>query len=759
MSNLNSAQNLAVQTIEGPLLILAGAGSGKTTVLVNRIAYMIEEKGVAPYQILAITFTNKAAKEMKTRISAKMEGGDEIWASTFHSLCVRILRRDCDRLGYERSFVIYDTQDTKTLLKECIKELNLDDKIFTPNILYSEISRAKDDMLEPSRFEEMYASDFRMSKIAAVYKLYQRKLQANNAMDFDDLIVNTIRLFEKNEDVLAYYHHRFKYIMVDEYQDTNNAQYRLIYLMAKKHRNLCVVGDDDQSIYKFRGANIRNILDFEKQFPDAKVIKLEQNYRSTKNILDAANAVIANNRKRKGKDLWTDGVLGDEICVYHADDERDEAYFVAKEIDRMVSEQNYSFKDFAILYRTNAQSRVMEDTLLRHGLPYRVLAGLRFYDRKEIKDAIAYLRVIVNPNDSVSLKRIINEPKRGIGDTSVAKAEWIAQRDGMGLFDVICEASAHADIARASAKFDVFTKMILSLRERKNTISVADFVETVLVESGYRAALIAENSIEAKSRLENLDELLSAVQEFEKTEHETPGLEGFLEEISLVSDIDNYDEDQPTVTLMTIHAAKGLEFPVVYIIGAEEGLFPGMQSMLEEDELEEERRLCYVAITRAKQKLYITHAASRMIFGQTKYAPVSRFIGEIPSELTMCFEGRKTRERKRMAQTHTMDFIPDYSHSGFGGGVKTTATGSTAKAEISNFGGMSKAALFKSFDVRANDKAETDFVVGDTVEHKKFGRGKVLNVIPLGNDKKIEIQFDSGECKNLMALFANLKKV
>lgn len=756
MSSLNSAQQLAVQTTEGPLLILAGAGSGKTTVLVNRIAHMIENCGVMPYHILAITFTNKAAKEMKTRISAKLEGGEDIWASTFHSLCVRILRRDCDRLGYERSFVIYDTQDTKTLLKECIKELNLDDKIFTPNVLYGEISRAKDDMLNPKRFEDMYASDFRMSKIAAVYKLYQSKLAANNAMDFDDLICNTIRLFEENEDVLAYYHNRFKYIMVDEYQDTNNAQYRLIYLLAKKHRNLCVVGDDDQSIYKFRGANIKNILDFEKQFPDAQVIKLEQNYRSTKNILDAANAVIAHNRKRKGKDLWTDGAAGDEICIYHGDDERDEAYFVTKEIDRMVSEQNYSFKDFAILYRTNAQSRVIEDTLLRFGLPYRVLAGLRFYDRKEIKDAIAYLRVIVNPNDSVSLKRIINEPKRGIGDTSVAKAEAIAQQNGIGIFDVIANASAHPDIARAASKLDVFAGMIRSLQERKDTTEVADFVDAVLNESGYRAALLAENSIESKSRLENLDELLSAVKEFEKTEHETPGLEGFLEEISLVSDIDNYDEDQPTVTLMTIHAAKGLEFPVVYIVGTEEGLFPSMRSMLEDEEIEEERRLCYVAITRAKQKLYITHAASRMIFGQTKYAPPSRFISEIPSELTMSFEGRKTRERKQMAATRTMDFVPDYSQDAFG---KSASSQRSSTPAAPGFGGVSKAALFKSFDVRANEKAETDFSVGDTVEHKKFGRGKVLNVIPLGNDKKIEIQFENGERKNLMALFANLKKV
>ncbi len=756
MSTLNSAQQLAVQTTEGPLLILAGAGSGKTTVLVNRIAHMIENCGVAPYHILAITFTNKAAKEMKTRISAKLEGGEDIWASTFHSLCVHILRRDCVRLGYERSFVIYDTQDTKTLLKECIKELNLDDKIFTPNVLYSEISKAKDDMLDPKRFEDLYAADFRMSKIAAAYKLYQSKLRANNAMDFDDLICNTIRLFEENEDVLAYYHNRFKYIMVDEYQDTNNAQYRLIYLLAKKHCNLCVVGDDDQSIYKFRGANIKNILDFEKQFPDAQVIKLEQNYRSTKNILDAANAVIAHNRKRKGKDLWTDGVAGDEICIYHGDDERDEANFVTKEIDRMVAEQNYSFKDFAILYRTNAQSRVLEDTLLRHGMPYRVLAGLRFYDRKEIKDAIAYLRVIVNLNDSVSLKRIINEPKRGIGDTSVAKAETIAQQNGIGIFDAIENAAQYGDIARAAAKFNVFTSMIRSLQSRKASMEIADFVETVLNESGYRAALIAENSIEAKTRLENLDELLSAVKEFEKTEHETPGLEGFLEEISLVSDIDNYDEEQPTVTLMTIHAAKGLEFPVVYIVGTEEGLFPSMRSMLEDEELEEERRLCYVAITRAKKRLYITHAASRMIFGQTKYAPPSRFISEIPAELTMSFEGKNTRERKQMSKTRTIDFMPDYAQDAFGQGA--SAPRSSAQT-VSSFGGASKAALYKSFDVRANEKAETDFSVGDTVEHKKFGRGKVLNVIPLGNDKKIEIQFESGEKKNLMALFANLKKV
>ena len=759
MSNLNSAQQLAVQTTEGPLLILAGAGSGKTTVLVNRIAYMIESCGVAPYNILAITFTNKAAKEMKTRISAKLEGGDAIWASTFHSLCVRVLRRDCDRLGYERSFVIYDTQDTKTLLKECIKELNLDDKIFTPNVLYGEISRAKDDMLDPKRFEDLYTSDFRMSKIAAVYKMYQNKLRANNAMDFDDLIVNTIRLFEENEDVLAYYHNRFKYIMVDEYQDTNNAQYRLIYLLAKKHRNLCVVGDDDQSIYKFRGANIKNILDFEKQFSDAKVIKLEQNYRSTKNILDAANAVIANNKKRKGKDLWTDGNSGDEICIYHGDDERDEADFVAREIDRKVSEQNFSFKDFAILYRTNAQSRVLEDTLLRRGLPYRVLAGLRFYDRKEIKDAIAYLRVIVNPNDSVSLKRIINEPKRGIGDTSMSKADAIAQREEIGIFDVISNAAAHTEIARASAKLDQFANMIRSLQARKNEMSVADFVDTVLNETGYRAALIAENTIEARTRLENLDELLSAVKEFEKTEHETPGLEGFLEEISLVSDIDNYDEDQPTVTLMTIHAAKGLEFPVVFIVGTEEGLFPSMRSMFEDEELEEERRLCYVAITRAKQMLYITHAASRMLFGQTKYSPPSRFIGEIPAELTMRFEGRRTRERKQMAASRNMDFMPDYAQDGFEAKPKQTYAQKAASAPPSGFGGMNKSALFKSFDVRANDKAETDFAAGDIIEHKKFGKGKVLNVIPLGNDKKIEILFDSGERKNLMALFANLKKL
>jgi len=759
MSNLNKMQQIAVETTEGPLLILAGAGSGKTTVLVNRIAHMIENQYVHPYNILAITFTNKAAKEMKTRISAKLEGGDDIWASTFHSLCVRILRRDCDRLGFERSFVIYDTQDTKTLLKECIKELNIDDKIFTPNVLYGEISRAKDDMLEPKRFSDLYASDFRMSKIAAVYSLYQSKLKANNAMDFDDLICNTIRLFEENEDVLSYYQNRFKYIMVDEYQDTNNAQYRLIYLLAKKHRNLCVVGDDDQSIYKFRGANIRNILDFEDQFPDAKVIKLEQNYRSTKNILDAANAVIANNKKRKGKDLWTDGDTGDEINIYNGDDERDEAQFVAKEIDRMVSEQNYSFKDFAILYRTNAQSRVMEDTLLRYGLPYRVLAGLRFYDRKEIKDAIAYLRVVINPNDSVSLKRIINEPKRGIGDTSINKAETIAQREGKGMFDIISEAEKYADISRGAAKFSVFTDMIRSLQARKDELSVADFVETVLNESGYKAALIAENSIEARTRLENLDELLSAVQEFEKTEHEMPGLEGFLEEISLVSDIDNYDEDQPTVTLMTIHAAKGLEFPVVYIIGAEEGLFPSMRSMLEEEELEEERRLCYVAITRAKQKLYITCAASRMLFGQTKYSPASRFISEIPSELTQRFEGRKARERRQINASRNTDFIPDYSVDGFSSKPSSGYSSKPSAPAAPGFGGVSKAALFKSFDVRANDKAETDFAAGDVVEHKKFGRGTVLNVIPLGNDKKIEIAFDSGEKKNLMALFANLKKV
>lgn len=743
-AGLNPMQREAVMHTEGPLLILAGAGSGKTTVLVNRIAYLLLEKQVRPYNILAITFTNKAANEMKTRVARLFdESANDIWVSTFHSMCVKILRRYITRLGYDSSFVIYDSADSQTVIKDCLKQLNLSDKNFAPRSVLAAISNAKDDLLDPQSFEKMYAGDFRMSKIAQLYISYQNILRANNALDFDDIIVNTVKLFEENPDALEYYQKKFRYIMVDEYQDTNNAQYRLVSLLSSAHRNLCVVGDDDQSIYKFRGANIRNILDFEQEFPDAKVIKLEQNYRSTQTILNAANDVISHNRKRKGKNLWTEGAEGDKIYYYDAENEHDEGRFIAREIDRIVSEGTRQFSDFVILYRTNAQSRVLEEMLLKQGIPYRVLAGLRFYDRKEIKDIIAYLRVIHNPADSVSLKRIINEPKRGIGATTIGHAQDIADSIGASLFDVVMEAGRYTELLRASVKLKDFTDMIALLRRSQPEMRLTDFVDMVLEKTGYRQALLLENSIEAQSRLENLDEFMSVVKEYEAST-EAPSLSDFLESVSLISDIDNYDEDQPAVVLMTIHSAKGLEFPVVFLAGVEEGLFPGTRSMVDEEEIEEERRLCYVAITRAKENLYITKAQARMIFGQTTYPRVSRFVQEIPQELLFEFGGRK----KKAAQAVAM-----------GGGAERSER---IKSTIAQFTNATKSSLFESFDVRkanGGGGAKLDYAEGDMVMHKKFGKGKVLSITPLGNDNKVQIEFENGDVKNLMAMFANLKKV
>ncbi len=743
-AGLNPMQKEAVMHTDGPLLILAGAGSGKTTVLVNRIAYLLTEKNVRPYNILAITFTNKAANEMKERVSRLFdESANDIWVSTFHSMCVKILRRYITRIGYDSSFVIYDSADSQTVIKDCLKQFNLSDANFKPRSVLAQISNAKDDLLDPEEFEKMYAGDFRMSQIAKVYAAYQNILRANNALDFDDIIVKTVQLFEENPDVLEYYQRKFKYIMVDEYQDTNNAQYKLVSLLSAAHRNLCVVGDDDQSIYKFRGANIRNILDFEEEFSDAKVIKLEQNYRSTQTILNAANDVIAHNRKRKGKNLWTAGAEGDKIYFYDGENEHDEGRFIAREIDRLVSENERQFSDFVILYRTNAQSRVLEEMLLRQGIPYRVLAGLRFYDRKEIKDIIAYLRLIHNTADSVSLGRIINEPKRGIGATTLSHAQEIAESMNTSIYSVIKDANLYGDLMRTAVKLKDFTAMIDMLRQAKDSMRITDFVEFVLEKSTYRQSLVLENSIEAQSRLENLDEFMSVVKEYENSTEE-PSLADFLENISLISDIDNYDEEQSAVVLMTIHSAKGLEFPVVFIAGMEEGLFPGTRSMVDEEELEEERRLCYVAITRAKEVLYLTKAQARMLFGQTSYPPPSRFVKEIPDELIMSFGAKKKKTAGNIQSVNSsFDRI----------GSKA------AKAYIDQFSKTTKAGLFDAFDVRSSSGGGgLDYGVGDKVVHKKFGVGTVLAITPLGNDNKVQIQFENGETKNLMAMFANLKK-
>ena len=617
LDKLNERQKEAVLATEGPVLVLAGAGSGKTTVLVNRIAYMISEKHIRPWNILAITFTNKAAREMKDRIERLLgDTAKDMWIGTFHSVCVRILRSCIDLLGYSRDFVIYDTADTKTVMKECLRELDIDEKSFPVRNVLSIISNAKNDLMDAATFENVYKSDYRMSIIAKIYYRYQTKLRKNNAVDFDDIILNTVKILSENPDVLSKYQDKFQYILVDEYQDTNNSQYLLINLLAQANRNLCVVGDDDQSIYKFRGANIGNILNFEDDYSDVQKITLDQNYRSTQNILDAANSVISNNKGRMGKSLWTSNGDGNKVFVYTGTNEYDEARYIARQIKKHFDEQG-SFSDCAILYRTNAQSRVIEEMLMRESVPYKVLSGLRFYDRKEIKDIIAYLRVVYNPNDDVSLARIINEPKRKIGNATLEKARNIAREKETSLYDVISHADDYPEFKTAIKKLLSFSEIIQSLIKLKDTVTIEDLTGRILKDTGYMPELVMEDTTESKTRIENLGEFISVITEFEKNEETGNTLGEFLENISLVSDIDGYDENEDSAVLMTIHSAKGLEFPIVFLSGLEEGLFPGMRSMESDDDIEEERRLCYVAITRAKEQLYITKTISRTIHGKT----------------------------------------------------------------------------------------------------------------------------------------------
>ena len=632
LDKLNERQKEAVLTTEGPVLVLAGAGSGKTTVLVNRIAYMISEKHIRPWNILAITFTNKAAREMKDRIERLLgDTAKDMWIGTFHSVCVRILRSCIDLLGYSRDFVIYDTADTKTVMKECLRELDIDEKSFPVRNVLSIISNAKNDLMDAATFENVYKSDYRMSIIAKIYYRYQTKLRKNNAVDFDDIILNTVKILSENPDVLSKYQDKFQYILVDEYQDTNNSQYLLINLLAQANRNLCVVGDDDQSIYKFRGANIGNILNFEDDYSDVQKITLDQNYRSTQNILDAANSVISNNKGRMGKSLWTSNGDGNKVFVYTGTNEYDEARYIARQIKKHFDEQG-SFSDCAILYRTNAQSRVIEEMLMLESVPYKVLSGLRFYDRKEIKDIIAYLRVVYNPNDDVSLARIINEPKRKIGNATLEKARNIAREKETSLYDVISHADDYPEFKTAIKKLLSFSEIIQSLIKLKDTVTIEDLTGRILNDTGYMPALVMEDTTESKTRIENLGEFISVITEFEKNEETGNTLGEFLENISLVSDIDGYDENEDSAVLMTIHSAKGLEFPIVFLSGLEEGLFPGMRSMESDDDIEEERRLCYVAITRAKEQLYITKTISRTIHGKTMPTTASRFFKEIPVE-------------------------------------------------------------------------------------------------------------------------------
>lgn len=734
LSTLNEKQRQAVEKTKGPLLILAGAGSGKTRVLTHRIAYLIEDKGVYEGNILAITFTNKAAKEMKERV-ANLIGSiaSNMWISTFHSACVRILRRDIDKIDYTRDFVIYDTADQKTVIKQCLKELNVDDKAYPVKYIQSVIGDAKDKLLTPEKYSNLYYSDFKLKIICDIYELYQKKLVSNNALDFDDLIIKTIDLFERNPEVLDFYQRKFEYIMVDEYQDTNKAQYTLISKLSKVHRNLCVVGDDDQSIYKFRGADIRNILDFEKDFHDAEVIKLEQNYRSTKTILDAANNVIKENMGRKVKRLWTANDEGERINYYKGQTEREEADFVVREIEKKSKYDKRQFLEFAILYRTNAQSRVIEDSLMRNNIPYRIYGGLKFYDRKEIKDIIAYLRVVQNPIDDVSLVRVINTPKRGIGAKTIEKLRDLADERGEKLFNTMLDINEIGGFSkRVTAGINSFLDVVTKYIVNKDEFKVTEIIENVLKETGYLEELKNENTVESETRIENLGEFMSVAMEFENSS-ETNTLEEFLGNISLSSDLDNLEDDDNTVTLMTLHSAKGLEFPVVFMVGMEDGVFPGSRSMTDDEELEEERRLCYVGITRAKEELYLTHASMRTLYGRTNVNPASRFLNDIPQELL-----------------DIDDIIEKKKDTGF----DTNDLNSFANSHMIS---LRKPKENKVANKPASNVKSSEIKPGTKVKHKKFGTGTIISINGAGDNSELTIAFDKQGIKKLMLGFAPIE--
>ncbi|MBQ4156043.1 MAG: UvrD-helicase domain-containing protein [Clostridia bacterium] len=776
---MNDMQFEAVVNVNGPLLVLAGAGSGKTTVLVNRIAYLIkygnaylkdfepylDETDIAeicdfidgvtdtapnipalkigapnPWNILAITFTNKAANELKERLQAKItNGGDQINAGTFHSICGKILRIDGDRLGYTSNYTIYDTNDTIRVIKDCQKRLNIDDKILSHKIIKNEISKAKDSLISPEEFKETVGYDFRQKQIAEVYSLYQKTLQQNDAMDFDDMIANTVKLFTENPDVLEKYQERYKYIVVDEYQDTNHAQYRLVKLLSKRYENICVVGDDDQSIYKFRGATIENILDFENQYKSVKTIRLEQNYRSTNNILTAANSVIANNKGRKGKNLWSDKGEGEKIIAHTSNSENDEAKFIAETILQNVSD-GMKFSDHAILYRMNAQSSTIENVFSRSGIAYVVYGGLKFYDRKEIKDVLSYLQFIANPSDDLRLKRIINEPKRGIGETTVNNAQEIAEIHGLSLFEVFKNAKSYEKLSRASEKLKEFCEKLEPLIKKADKTPPSEILAEMLEVSGYLAALKAQGA-ESQDRVENVNELATAIAHYEQ-ETENPTLNEYLQEVALITDIDNLDETQDKVVMMTLHSAKGLEFPVVFLVGMEEGIFPGTRVMFAPpEEIEEERRLAYVGITRAKKKLFITNARRRMLFGNISANNVSRFVNEIDNSCVE-FESEpnpyiSSASFKPSQSAFSYDNKP-FGRTSFGTSAKTNAFGNSSYAK---------------------QKPKSKFAVGDRVSHKVFGSGMIVKATPMGNDTMLEISFDAVGTKKVMANFAKIEKI
>lgn len=734
-SHMNNMQQQAVFCTEGPLLILAGAGSGKTTVLVNRIAYILKSELCKPWQILAITFTNKAAGELKERIcNAVPEGGSDIWAATFHSTCARILRRYGDRICFTSHFTVYGTDDQKKLVKDILKQLNYDEKMLPVKRVLNEISKAKDEMLTPQEMLKRAGYDNLKQSVAKVYEIYQSRLKTADAMDFDDMLCKTVELFQKCPDILEFYQNQFKYIMVDEYQDTNKVQYKFVSMLAAKYGNICVVGDDDQSIYKFRGATIENILSFENTFKGAKVIRLEQNYRSTQNILNAANGVISNNTMRKGKTLWTENAVGDKIEVHTSDSERDEAQFIAKTILDGVADGR-KFSDFAILYRMNAQSNSIEQALSRSGIPHRVIGGRRFYDREEIRDMVAYLQVINNPHDDVRLGRIINVPKRGIGATTLEKASEIAAGLGESIYSVIKDADVYPQLSRAATKLKSFVALIDGLMEAEQSgdYSLAELYNLILEHTDYEKYLKTEKD-NPDVRIENIEELSSNIIKFEEDYAEEASLSNFLEEISLQTDIDNYDAEADSSVMMTLHSAKGLEFPVVFIAGLEEGVFPSIATMMNPDELNEERRLAYVGITRAKEKLYITKAKSRMLMGHTSYNKVSRFVNEIPPELL-----NYTGEKKTFASTN--GFSASSSHISIGAGSKFTPNKS--------FNTFTKPAV----------KSGTVYKKGDCVFHKVFGKGMIMKTEKMGNDTMLEVAFDKAGTKTLMANFSKMEKI
>ncbi|MBR2241336.1 MAG: DNA helicase PcrA [Clostridia bacterium] len=773
IQDLNDKQQEAVLQTDGPCLIIAGAGSGKTKVLTHKIAYLMAEKYVKPWNILAITFTNKAANEMKQRVESLVgDAVNDMWIGTFHSICVRILRKYIDRIGFESSFIIFDTQDQKTLIKECLKELKIDDKLFSDRAVLSEISNGKNEMLEPKAYAEKYAGDYRKEIIAQIYELYQKRLKENNAIDFDDIINYTIKILTENIDVYEYYTDKFQYVLVDEYQDTNKAQFMLISILASRHGNITVVGDNDQGIYSFRGADITNILNFEKDFPGTTIIKLEQNYRCTGNILKAANAVIKNNQVKYDKKLWTQNDEGNLPAIYVGDDEYNESNYIVSQINRLKREYFYNYSDFAVLYRMNSQSRAIEDILRREKIPYKIIGGQKFYERKEIKDIISYLRLIFNTSDNLALKRIINEPKRGIGKTSLDNIQEMSEKSGVSMYEIIKNAEQYG-LNRVYANSREFVEVIEELRAKQDKILISELVKETLNKTGYTKALKDENTIEAESRIQNLDEFLTVAMEFEEESADNT-LQEFLENMTLTTDLDNMQDEEDCVILMTLHSAKGLEFETVFLVGMEEGIFPGFKSIGEPQELEEERRLFYVGITRAKRFLFLTCAKRRTIFGSTSYNPISRFIKEIPEDLLEGYEeafAPKKDEFEDSGYKWEYGFEKNTSASS----VKTYSidtykipVGATAKGGNNDFSNDSKTGEINKFAFRTaesflqslnkNKNVDvTQYQAGQRIYHKKFGEGTITKVEPEGDDMKVEICFDKSGNKRLMAKYAGLE--